>query len=134
MSRVRMARPGNSRWLAAACLAAVAALPVSAQQEPVHAQPASTFLRWVWIACVFAAIWVFLYKLIYPLLVRHYRPDASKALFWTLFWLYSVTWMQLVLYFFFDYGFRYIWIGAIALLFSVLFLIAFLVVLLRHPG
>jgi hypothetical protein len=108
--------------------------PALAQMAPAHVQPANTMLHWVWIAGVFIVLWVFFYKLIYPFLLRHYRADVSKALFWLLFCLYSVSWLQVVFYVFFDYGFRYFWIGWTALLLSVVFLISFLVTLLRHPA
>lgn len=122
------------RWLAGLILPAVAALPALAQAGPAHEQPENTFMRWVWIVGVFVLIWVFLYKMIYPFLLPYYRPATSKGFFWTLFWLYSVTWLQIILYTFFDYGFHSMWIGASASFLGVLFLIAFLVVLLRNPS
>lgn len=111
-----------------------AAAPALAQTAPAHVQPTNPLLHWLWIAGVFIVLWVFFYKLIYPFLLRHYRPDASKAFFWLLFWLYSVTWLQVICYVFFDFGFHYFWIGWTALLLSVIFLISFLVTLLRHPA
>jgi tryptophan-rich sensory protein len=122
------------RLLPAASFAAAGAAPALSQVTPTHAQPENTFLHVLLIVGVFVAIWAFLYLLIYPLLLPYYRPDASKILFWLLFFLYSVSWLQVVLYTFFDYGFRYVWIGAFAVVLGVLFLISSLVVLIRHPG
>ena len=127
-----------SRRAAAALLAGTglpaAVAPALAQAAPTHAQPANTMVHWVWIVGVLIVLWVFFYKLIYPFLLRHYSADASKTFFWLLFLLYGVTWLQVTCYVYFDYGFRYFWIGWTAILLSVVFLVSFLVTLIRHPA
>ena len=117
--------------LAAAC--SLTAGLSEAQEEGLAFRTSGTVLDWILLLGVFLVIWLLLYKGLYPLFLRHYRPDYCKFLFWSLFLLYALAWLHLSLYVLFDIGFYYEWARWTAVFLSVLWLIWFSVVFLRRP-
>lgn len=87
----------------------------------------SPFLDWVLFLAVFVAIWFIFYMGVYPLLLRYYRPDDCKFLFWSLVLLYSLAWLHLSLYVIFSYGFFYTWLKWTAVFLMALWMIWFAV-------
>jgi hypothetical protein len=122
--------------LLAALLPVLGLRPRAALAQTVPATPGYvdqiTLMDWLWMALGFIAIWFILYKMVYPFLLRYYRDDDCKTFFWSLFLLYSLTWLHLIFYVFFDYGFYNLWLRWVALFLGVLFLIWFLVSFLRR--
>ncbi len=114
--------------LAGGVLLALVTCFARAQAESDLAPARSPFLDWVLFLAVFVAIWFIFYMGVYPLLLRYYRPDHCKFLFWSLVLLYSVAWLHASLYIIFDYGFFYPWLKWTAVFLIVLWMIWFAVV------
>ena len=99
---------------------------------PEFVQPENRLLRWTIVALGFIAIWVILYKAVYPKLLRYYRDDFCKTIFWTLLWLYVCTWALLASFIVLEIGFYYGWLKWAAAFFAALWLIAGMSLLLRR--
>ncbi len=92
-------------------------------------QEIESMLRdWLLLLAVFALIWLVLYKGLYPIFLRYFRPDFCKFLFWSLFFLYGFAWLHLSLYILFEYGYWYPWMRWVAVFLTALWLIWFAVV------
>jgi hypothetical protein len=127
----------RNRWLSRVfgLLAVLLASPLRAQvtgKAPAYTQPPNLLLRWAAVVLVFVGIWFILYKVVYPFLLRFYRDDFCKTIFWTLFILYSFTWAFLASYILLEFGFYYGWLQWFAAFLAVLWLISGLVLLLRR--
>lgn len=90
-----------------------------------------SLLHWLAFLGVFLLIWTLLYWLLYPYFLRHFNPDFSKVLFWSILLFYFLTWLHLSLYLVFDFGFFFPWVRWTAAIITGLWLIWFTVVLLR---
>ncbi|MDX2000734.1 MAG: hypothetical protein SF066_23680 [Thermoanaerobaculia bacterium] len=99
--------------------------------EDFYEPPGPSLLDGLWVLAGILAIGFLFYKGLYPYLLRHYRADDCKTFFWALFSLYSLTWLHLSMYLFFDYGFRYGWVLWMAVFLSVLFALWFLIAFVR---
>ena len=117
------------RPLVAGLLAPASAL--FAQGEPLGA-PQSAFLSWTYFILGLVAIWLFFYMMVYPALLRHFSPFASKAFFWPLVLLYWLFWIHLSFYWFFPYGWLWLWMRWGAAFLALIFLLWFIVALSRR--
>jgi|GEM_PF-1310876 len=79
-------------------------------------------------------IWFVFYKLVYPFLLRYYSPFYCKTLFWSMFLLYSMAWISVSVYRIFEIGFFYGWAKWIFAFMGAIWLIWFLVVMLRKDS
>jgi hypothetical protein len=126
----------RARWMALAAL--LPTLSLTAQQstttvvEPTYVQPDNLLLRWGILLLVLVAIWLGLYKVIYPYFLRYYRDDICKTIFWSLFILYSFTALFLSSYMLFGYGFYYIWIPWFGVFLAAGWLLVGLVLLMQR--
>ncbi len=117
-----------------ALLALVVTLPafVSAQEAaPEYAQPDTPLLKWLLVIGGLVAIFFVLYKIIYPYFLRYYSHDFSRTIFWTLWLLYTLTWLFLSSYLL-EYGFYVDWLKWIGAFLAVIWLIAALGLLMRR--
>lgn len=118
---------------AALALLAAGAREVAAQTSPPStAYPRLSLLDVVWAFLGLLAIWLILYKVLYPFCLRHYRPDFCKSLFWTLFALYGLTWFYFSSYVFFGWDLVFTWKEWAALVLCGLWVISFLATILRR--
>lgn len=120
-----------------AFLVTFSAAPLAAQQEslPLEAEPSNLVLRWVGVVLTLVLIWFVLYKVVYPFFLRYYRDDFCKTVFWSLFLLYSLTWLLLASYLLLEFGFYYGWMRWIAVFLGAIWLISGLVLFLqRRPA
>lgn len=106
----------------------IAALPAAAQAVE---QPTSAFFGWAVFLGIFALVWFMLYAGAYRVFLRHYSPPHSKFLFWSLFWLYTLTWVHLSGYVWFEWGFQYESARWIAVSLAFLWLVWFFIASLR---
>jgi hypothetical protein len=113
-------------------LLAVTASAIAQPAAPVLEQPDNLVLRGAGILLVVIAIWMILYKGLYPFLLRYYRDGFCKTVFWHLFWLYTLTWLFVSLYVVLDYGFYWGWLPWAAAFLGVWWLISGAVLLLRR--
>lgn len=95
-------------------------------------QPDNLLLRGAAIFLMIVMIWVFLYKGLYPFLLRYYRDTFCKTIFWHLFGLYTLTWLFVSFYLVLDIGFYWAWLPWTALFLGAWWLISGLVLLLRR--
>jgi hypothetical protein len=100
--------------------------------SPAMPQSDNLLLRSAGIALVIIMIWTFLYKGLYPFLLRYYRDGFSKTVFWQLFLLYSLTWLFVSFYVILDVGFYWGWLPWTALFLGAWWLISGVVLLLRR--
>lgn len=100
--------------------------------SPAMPQSDNLLLRSAGIGLVVVMIWTFLYKGLYPFLLRYYRDGFSKTVFWQLFFLYSLTWLFVSFYVVLDIGFYWAWLPWVALFLGVWWLISGVVLLLRR--
>lgn len=100
--------------------------------SPAIPQSDNLLLRGTGIALVVVMIWTFLYKGLYPYLLRYYRDGFSKTVFWQLFFLYSLTWLFVSFYVILDVGFYWGWLPWVALFLGAWWLISGVVLLLRR--
>lgn len=99
---------------------------------PAIPQPDNLLLRAAGIALVIVMIWTFLYKALYPFLLRHYSDRFCKTIFWQLFSLYSLTWLFVSFYVVLDIGFYWAWLPWTALFLGSWWLISGVVLFLRR--
>ncbi len=126
----RRRRSRGGLWLAA--LAAVLAQTAWAQGGESSGNP---FLKGLVIVLGLVAVWLLLYKLLYPYLLNFYSPVVSKALFWPLFLLYALTWLHLAAgYWLFDLGYvlAYWWLRPAAAFLAFMFLVWFVIAMARR--
>ena len=101
---------------------------------PAMEQPDNLLLRAAGIALVVVMIWTFLYKALYPFLLRHYPDGVCKTIFWQLFLLYSLTWLFVSFYLVLDVGFYWGWLPWAAVFLGAWWLISGVVFLMRRPA
>ena len=118
-------------WFWLACVAMAESVAAQAP-APKLAQPENLLLRWGGVLIVLVAIWFILYKVIYPFFLRYYKADFCKTIFWTLFLLYSATWLFLSSYVLLEYGFYFDWLKWVAAFLAVLWLMSAIGLLLRR--
>ena len=76
-------------------------------------------------------LWYLFYKLLYPFLLKYYHPSYCKNLFWSLLLLYGLGWLTIATYLLFDIGFRYNIMKWIFIFLGVIWIIWFLVIILK---
>ncbi|HLP45807.1 MAG TPA: hypothetical protein VK469_07675 [Candidatus Kapabacteria bacterium] len=82
----------------------------------------------------FILLWFLFHKLIYPFLLKYYHPEYCKKLFWSLIMLYGLAWITIGAYVIFDFGFRIHAMKWIFLFIGVIWIIWFLVIILRKDA
>lgn len=118
--------------LVVSALGSAAPLAAAEPGIQVYVQPANLPWRIAGIVLALVAIWIVLYKAVYPFFLRYYRADYCKTVFWNLFLLYSFTWVFLSAYLLLEVGFYWAWMPWFAALLGVLWLISGLVLLLQR--
>jgi hypothetical protein len=109
------------------------AAPLAAQESvPAYEQPPNLLLRATGTFLVIAVLWLIFYKAASPFFLRYYRSDFCRTIFWTLFSLYSLTWLLLASYLIFDIGFYLFWMKWVAVFLAVLWFISGLLLLVRR--
>lgn len=138
MENLHRRRSGFSRSVGARLLATGVGCSISLLAGAAGATPLEplrpsqlTLVHWLLLVGVFLLIWVLFYWVLYPFFLRYFNPSFSKVLFWSLLLFYSLTWLHLSLYLVFDYAFFHSWVRWTAAVLTGLWLIWFLVVLLR---
>lgn len=128
-------RSTPSRWSLGAILGMLSLLLYAGTLLAQGLQPLQpgqlSLLHWLAFLGMFFLIWTLLYWLLYPYFLRHFNPDFSKVLFWSILLFYFLTWLHLSLYLIFDLGFFFPWVRWTAAILTGLWLIWFTVVLLR---
>jgi hypothetical protein len=76
-------------------------------------------------------LWFLFYRLLYPFLLKYYHPAYCKDLFWSLLLLYGLAWLAIATYLLFDIGFRYNIMKWIFIFLGVIWIIWFLVIILK---
>lgn len=120
------------RSLAAIALAFLAIPSMAQEPSPAYEQPPNLVLRALGTTAVIAVLWLIFYKGAYPFFLRYYRPDFCRTIFWSLFSLYSLTWLLLASYLIFDIGFYFSWMKWTAVFLAALWLISGLILMLRR--
>jgi hypothetical protein len=84
-------------WLPAALLfCLLGATPFLAFAQAAGAEPPPIgLLGWILWGAGFAVVWLALYHGLYPLLLRHFRPEYAESLFWPLIAIFTLTWFHL---------------------------------------
>ncbi|NIM12925.1 MAG: hypothetical protein GTO45_12430 [Candidatus Aminicenantes bacterium] len=76
-------------------------------------------------------LWFLFYRLLYPFLLKYYHPSYCKNLFWSLLLLYGLAWLTIATYLLFDIGYRYNIMKWIFVFIGVIWIIWFLVIILK---
>lgn len=76
-------------------------------------------------------LWFLFYKLLYPFLLKYYHPSYCKKLFWSLLMLYGLAWITIGSYVLFEFGFRIDVLKWVFVFIGVIWIIWFLVIILK---
>ena len=71
------------------------------------------------------------YKPVYGLLVRYYHPSYCRQVVLSMLLLYVLGWLSLGGFVIFDVGYHYFWVKWVFIFLGALWLISFLVIMLR---
>lgn len=76
-------------------------------------------------------LWLLFHKLIYPIFLKYYSPSYCKKLFWSLIMLYGLGWIAIGSYVIFDIGFRISSMKWLFVFVGILWIIWFIVIMLK---
>ena len=107
---------------------------VWAQLTATPGDTSGVLIRWLLFVLGGITIFFIFYKPVYGILVKYYHPSYCKQLVLAMMMLYFLSWISIALFVLFDYGFMFFWIKWVFVFLAGLWVIWFIVVMLRSDA